>query len=86
VDNVEMDLAEIEWDGMDWICLDQDRDKFRALVNVVIDLRVPLIAGKLPNGCTTFGLSSNGQLRGVGYHAKQEYRSGKRIHGNIAVT
>jgi hypothetical protein len=31
VDNVKMDLREIEWDGMDWIDLTQDRDQWRAL-------------------------------------------------------
>jgi hypothetical protein len=36
VDNVKMDLREIEWDGMDWIELAQDRDQWRALVNTVI--------------------------------------------------
>jgi hypothetical protein len=31
----------IRWDGMDWIDLAQDRDQWRALVNTVMDLRVP---------------------------------------------
>jgi hypothetical protein len=41
VDNSKMDLREIEWDGMDWIDLIQERDSWRALVNTVINLRVP---------------------------------------------
>jgi hypothetical protein len=41
VDNIKMDLGEIGWDGMDWIEVAQDRDQWRALVNTVMNLRVP---------------------------------------------
>jgi hypothetical protein len=41
VDNIKMDLREIKWDGMDWMDLAQDRAKWRALVNTVMNLRVP---------------------------------------------
>jgi hypothetical protein len=41
VDNIKMDLTEIGWDGMDWIDLAQDRDRWRALVTTVMNLRVP---------------------------------------------
>jgi hypothetical protein len=41
VDNIKMDLREIAWDGMDWIDVAQDRDQRRALVNTVMNLRVP---------------------------------------------
>jgi hypothetical protein len=37
----KLDLREIRWGGMDWIDLAQDRDKWRALVNTVMKLRVP---------------------------------------------
>jgi hypothetical protein len=39
--NIKMDLREIGWDGRDWIELAQDRDQWRALVNTVMNLRVP---------------------------------------------
>jgi hypothetical protein len=40
-DNIKIDLLEIGWGGVDWIGLAQDRDKWRALVNAVMNLRVP---------------------------------------------
>jgi hypothetical protein len=43
VDNIKMDLKRkrMGWDGRDWIELAQDRDQWRALVNTVMNLRVP---------------------------------------------
>jgi hypothetical protein len=41
VDYIKRDLGDIEWGGVDWIGLAQDRNKWRALVNAVIYLGVP---------------------------------------------
>jgi hypothetical protein len=41
VDNIKMNLRETGWDGMDGIDLAQDRDQWSALVNAVMNLRVP---------------------------------------------
>jgi hypothetical protein len=40
-DNIRMDLREIGWEGVDWIHLPQDRDKWQAVLNTVTNLRVP---------------------------------------------
>jgi hypothetical protein len=41
VDNIRMDLGEVEWSDVDWIGLAQDRNRWRAVVNSVLNLRVP---------------------------------------------
>jgi hypothetical protein len=41
VDNIRMDLGEVGWGDVDWIDLTQDRNRWRALVNSVLKLRVP---------------------------------------------
>jgi hypothetical protein len=60
VDNIRMDLGEVGWGGEDWIGLAKDRNRWRAPVNSVLNLRVPLNAGKLSSG-----LLSSAQLHGV---------------------
>jgi hypothetical protein len=44
-DNIKMDLREIGFGDVDWIHLAQDRDRWRALVNMIMNLRVPQNAG-----------------------------------------
>jgi hypothetical protein len=41
VDSIKTDLGEIGWGGVDWVGLAQDRDKCRALVNMVMNLHIP---------------------------------------------
>jgi hypothetical protein len=41
VDNIKIDLKEIGWDDMDWMDLAQDMYQWRALVIMVMNLRVP---------------------------------------------
>jgi hypothetical protein len=51
VDNVKMDLREKAWDGVDWLDITQERDQWWALVNTVLNLRVPQNA-KFLRSCT----------------------------------
>jgi hypothetical protein len=41
VDNIRMDLGEVGWGDVGWIGLVQDKNRWRALVNLVLNLRVP---------------------------------------------
>jgi hypothetical protein len=65
IDNIKMDLLKIGVSVVDWIGLAQDRYKWRALVNSVMNLRVPQNAGNLPTGCTAGRLSSGTQLHRI---------------------
>jgi hypothetical protein len=65
VDNIKINLLEIGWGGVDWIGLAQDRNKWRALVNAVMNLWVPQKAGKLSSGYIIGGLSSSSQFHTV---------------------
>jgi len=41
IHSIKMDVQEVEWSGMDWIDLAQDRDKLQGFVNAVINFQVP---------------------------------------------
>jgi hypothetical protein len=60
-----MDLGEVGWGDVDWIGLAQDRNRWRALVNSLLNLRVLENAGKRSGGLTTGGLLSNAKLHRV---------------------
>ena len=45
-DNINIDLQEMGWEGMDWFDLSQDRDRWRALVSAVMNLQVWQNEGK----------------------------------------
>jgi hypothetical protein len=59
VDSIKMDLRVTGWGGMDWTDLAQDRDHWRALVNMVMNIRNLLNFGKFLSSCTTGGFSRN---------------------------
>jgi hypothetical protein len=65
VDNIKTVLREIGWGGTDCVDLAQDWDQWRALVNTVMNLRVPYNAGKLLSICTTGGFSRRDQFHKV---------------------
>jgi hypothetical protein len=45
VDNIKIELPEIGWGGMDWIVLPQDRHRWKALVNTVMNVGFHKILG-----------------------------------------
>jgi hypothetical protein len=49
---IKMDLREIGWRGVEWIHLAQDRDRWLAVVNAVMNLRVLAPRSQLNYGCT----------------------------------
>jgi hypothetical protein len=65
VDNIQMDLRKICWGDMDWIDLAQDRDQWRSLVSMVLNLWVSINVGKFLSNGTASGFSMWAYIHGV---------------------
>jgi hypothetical protein len=65
VDNIKKDLGELGRDDMGWISLALHRNRWRALVNSVLNLQFPYKSGKLSSGLTSSDLLSSAQLHRV---------------------
>jgi hypothetical protein len=50
-------IREIWWEGVDWMHVAQDRNKWRDVVNTVMNLRVPRKAGNFLTSCVTISFS-----------------------------
>jgi hypothetical protein len=62
LNNIKIEYLRDRIGGVDWIGLVPDRNKWKTLVNSVMNLPVPKDAGKLSSGFTTGGLSSSARL------------------------
>jgi hypothetical protein len=64
-DNIRTELQEVGCGCVDWIVLSQDKDRWRALVSAVMNLRVPQNAGNFLTSCKPVRFSRRNLLHGV---------------------
>jgi hypothetical protein len=64
-DNIRMDFWEVGCGFVDWMELAQDRDRWRALVSALLNLRVPYNVGNFLTGCRPVSFSRRTLLHGV---------------------
>jgi hypothetical protein len=77
LDNIKMDLQEVGCEGMDWIDLAQERDRCRALMNVVMKLRIAQDAGNFLTSWGTVSFSRRNLLHAI---SQSVYNSLPLIH------
>ena len=64
-DNIKLDVQEVGCGGMDWIELARGGDRRRALVNAVMNIRVPLNVGNFLSSCKPVSFSRRTLFHGV---------------------
>jgi hypothetical protein len=64
-DNIKIDLQDVGCGGLDWIQLAQDRGRWGALVNAVLNVRGPQNAGNFLTNCQPVSFSRRTLLHGV---------------------
>ena len=64
-DNIKIDLQEVRWGGVDRIDMAQHRDRWRALLNALMNIRVPYSVGNFCTSCIPISFSGRALLHGV---------------------
>jgi hypothetical protein len=72
--NIRMDLREVGCGCVDWMELAQDRDRWRALVSAVMNLRVSYVAGNFLTNCRPVSFSRRTLLHGVNNTTQRKHQ------------